>query len=159
NIAGMLSMPLWLKLTRKTSKSTAWAAGIALFIVLLCGGLLLRPGASWWITLFLTGGVYVRFDCQTIAAQSILGDVTDYGQLRSRRNRGATYFALLTLSYKVTSGLGTGLALAIVGSLGFDATAITQSHAGVFGLRLAFILLPVGCAVIAFVLSLFTPIT
>jgi Na+/melibiose symporter-like transporter len=159
NIAGMLSMPLWLKLTRRTSKSTVWAAGIALFIVLLSGGYLVKPGASWWISLLLTGGVYVSFACQTMAAQSILGDVTDYGQLKSHHNRGATYFALLTLSYKVTSGLGTGLALSIVGYFGFDARATAQSEAGIFGLHLAFMLLPVSCALIAFVLTFCTPIT
>jgi Na+/melibiose symporter-like transporter len=159
NIAGMLSMPLWLRLIRRTNKSGTWAAGIGLYIFLLCGCSFTKPGDTWLMSLVLTGGVYVSFACQTMAAQAILGDIADYGHLRYRRNRGATYYALLTLSYKATSGLGAGLALAIAGRFGFSASAIAQNSNGVFGLRLAFIVLPVSFAAVAFGLSLLTPIT
>jgi len=159
NVAGMVSMPFWLKLIRKTSKSTAWAIGIALYTSLLCGCMLVKPATYWWVSLLLTGGVYVSFACQTMATQAILGDIVDYGLLKFRCNRGATYFALLTLSYKVTSGLGAGIALGVAGYFGFDGATATQSKTGIFGLRLAFIFIPVVCAVIALPLTLLTPIT
>jgi len=159
NMAGMLSMPLWLRLTQLTSKSATWAMGIALFVLLQCGCAVTHPGDAWWISLIVIGGVYVSFACQTMAAQAILGDIADYGNLKFRRNRGATYYALLTLSYKATSGLGAGLALWIAGYFGFDVSAHAQNPSAVIGLRLGFIVLPGLCATVAFTLSLLTPIT
>jgi len=159
NIVGMLSMPAWLWLTRATSKSSTWAVGTIAYVLLLFGCLFITPGSSWLLSLLLTGGIYVSFACQTMATQAILGDVADFGALKFRRDSGATYFALLTLSNKVTSGLGAGLSLGIAGHYGFDVAVKVQTSTGIVGLRLAFIFLPIACAVISIILILLSPIT
>lgn len=159
NVIGMLSMPLWLGLTRASGKSATWATGTALFVALLAGCLFVGPSTPWWFSLLLTGGIYVSLACQTMAAQAILGDVTDYGELKFRANRGAMYFALLTFSNKVTSGVGAGIALATAGQFGFQVNALSQHTRGILGLRIAFIFLPLLCATSAIALILLTPIT
>jgi len=159
NIAGLLSIPVWLRLIEKTSKSVTWAVGMLIYILLLIGCFGGGPGSVWWLSLFFVGGVYVCFACLSVVAPSILGDIVDYGILTFHDNRGGTYFAFSSLIFKVTMGLGTAFGIGVAGYFGFDATTHVQSDGGVFGMRLAFIILPGLCALGALMLTILTPIT
>jgi len=158
-MAALLSTPLWVRLVAKSSKSAVLASGIALFVVSLFCYQFIRPTTAWWIPLLTSCGVYVGVAAFSLLAPAILADVVDYGVLKFNRNRGSTYFALLTLSFKASSGLGAGLALGLTGYLGFDATSTVQSHTAIVGLRIGLIWLPALLGLIAFVLALLTPIS
>ena len=158
NVAAMLCIPLWLWLISKTAKTVAWAAGMALDIVLLVGCFFIKPGMTWVYSLICIGGTYVAVSGMTVAATAMLGDIADYGLFKFSKNRGATYFALLTLSFKITMGFGGALALWLAGYYGFDATLSVQSDDAIFGMKLAFIAIPVVFSLMALVSVVFTPI-
>lgn len=145
-----LSTPVWLKLIRKTSKSTAWAAAVFLFFVQLIGTWFVSPGGSWWIPFTLVVVANVCFCCQDIAAISILGDIIDYGKLKFHRDRGTSYFALNILILKFGLGIGGGLSLGIAGLLGFTPSDLVHSDTAISGLKLGFIVMPACFAVLAF---------
>jgi glycoside/pentoside/hexuronide:cation symporter, GPH family len=159
NVVAICSMPMWLHLARRVGKARAWMAGTTLFVLLLAGCYSISPDSPWWLSLILVGGVYVSFACQSMSTQAILGDITDYGVLKFRRNRAATYFSLLTLTYKVTSGVGSGLALKIAGEFGFDPASISQTSEAVTGVHLAFIILPALLALTSLSLIRMTPLS
>lgn len=159
NVAGLLSIPLWSHAVDRTDKNTVWGAGMLLNALLITGCFFIKPGMSWIFSLICVGGTSVALAGMTLAASAILADISDYGILKYSRNRAATYFALLTLSLKITMGIGGAIALGIAGSFGFDATTTEQTNSAIKGVQLAFIVIPVGFSLAAFVLVFFMPIT
>jgi GPH family glycoside/pentoside/hexuronide:cation symporter len=157
-VISAVSTPLWLKLIHRTSKATVWAIGVGLFAVQLLGTLWLRPGVVWWIPLLLVIVTNLFFGCHDVAAQSILGDIADYGKWKFRQDRGATYFGFNTLIFKVGIGIGGGLALGIAGLFGFDPASAVHDARSILGLKLGFVFLPLIFAVIGVGFILRTPI-
>ena len=158
NILGLVSIPFWLKLIVTTNKSVTWAVSMVTYSVLLICNLYIEPGMSWWFTLMFTGGIYVCFACLFVSAPSILGDIIDYGKMKFNKDRGATYYALVALIYKISLALGSSFALVIVGYFGIDLNAATQTSEAVLGLRLGFIIIPAIFGIIALFFIVVTPI-
>jgi len=138
--------PLWLKLIQKTSKSTAWAIGMGCFFVQLVGTWFIPPGASWWLGFVAVLLANFCFTANDVAALAIMGDVVDYGTLKFRADRGATYFAIQNLIFKVGLGLGGGLAIGTAGWFGFSTQEAVHSSTAILGLKLGFLVLPACCA-------------
>jgi glycoside/pentoside/hexuronide:cation symporter, GPH family len=159
NIAAVFSTPLWLRLIRRFGKSVTWAIGVTIFILQLLVAWVVQPGTSWWISLLLVLIANLCFCCHDVAAMSILGDIVDYGRLKFQRDRGTTYFALNTLVFKIGLGIGGGVALGLAGIFGFDPSAIRHVDTAVFGLKLAFVALPVCFAIAGLLIIVKTPIT
>ena len=156
---GGLATPLWLKVINRTSKSTVWAIGIATFTVQLALMTPLTPGCSWWLPLLCIILAHVCFCCHDVAALASLGDIVDYGKLKFRRDRGATYFGVNTLLFKVGLGVGGGIGLTTAGLFGFDPSKEAHSAAAVLGLKLGFTILPAIFALLGLGMILRTPIS
>jgi GPH family glycoside/pentoside/hexuronide:cation symporter len=157
-VVAAVSTPVWLKVIQKTSKSTAWALGAVLFVTQLGAGWFVTPITAWWIPFVLMIIANVCFCCHDVAALSILGDIVDYGRLKFRKDRGATYFAFNALIFKVGLGLGGGLAIGVAGLLGYSPLHAVNSTRAIFGLKLGFLILPAACACTALVFIVRTPI-
>ena len=159
NVAGMLSIPVWLKLIHKTSKSSVWAMGMTLFVICLAGFWFIKPEVTWLLPMLFTSGAYMGFACFNILEASIVADISDYGTIKFGNERGATYFSFLTLINKISLGIGSAISLGVAGYYGFDAVKPdAQADVAIFGLRLGFITLPVICGIIAIALMTMTPI-
>lgn len=157
-VLATLTTPLWLKLIQKTSKATAWAIGISLFGIQLLGTLWISPGDPWWLAFLLVLFANLCFTANDVAAVSAMGDIVDYGKLKFHVDRGATYFAIVNLIFKVGLGLGGGLALGIAGTFGFSTSDAIHSSSSIWGLKLAFIALPACFALACLFLVTRTPI-
>ncbi|WP_116810886.1 MFS transporter [Steroidobacter cummioxidans] len=157
-VASILTTPLWLKLIQRTSKATTWAVGVALFGCQLLGTLWIAPGDPWWMALLVVFLANLCFTANDVAAVSSMGDIVDYGKLKFGVDRGATYFAILNLLFKVSLGIGGGLALGIAGEFGFRTEDAIHSASAIWGLQLGFIVLPACCALVCLLLVLRTPI-
>lgn len=158
NALGFMAIPLWKKLAMTSDKSTIMLTGVLVFIVAVSSFLLFKPGDHWLLVLFAMAIVHASFTCMAMIVPSMLSDTVDYGVLKFYHHRGGTYYSLMVFIGKVAAGLGVAMGLGIVGYFGLDTTASEQSEAAVNGLILAFVLLPVGLASIAAVLSLYMPI-
>jgi GPH family glycoside/pentoside/hexuronide:cation symporter len=120
----LVSMPPWLWAAKKFGKHVAWAAGSALSNVVLLGWLFVPAGEGALLPTLVISAFYGFFSsCAAVCYPSILGDINDYGLLKSRANRPGTYFAGVMLLVKLTSAVGGGLALALVGWFGFSTQA------------------------------------
>jgi glycoside/pentoside/hexuronide:cation symporter, GPH family len=158
-VASTLSTPLWLLLIRRTNKATAWAVGLALFIVQSLIMAFLRPQSPWVLVLLPVLLANLCFVSNDVAAMSVMGDIIDYGKWKFRRDEGATYFAIVNLVGKVGLGLGGGMALGIAGFSGFHGSDTIHSTPALWGLKFAFIWLPACLASACLLLVLRTPIT
>lgn len=153
-----LTTPLWVALIARTSKSTAWAVGIALFCLQLLATLLIRPGAPTWLVFLPLLLANLCFTANDVAVVSSMGDLVDYGKLKFHVDRGATYFAILNLLFKIGLGIGGGLAIGIAGLFGFSSTDQVHSTNSILGLKFGFVGLPLLCALAALVFVLRMPI-
>lgn len=157
-VASTLTTPLWLHLINRTSKATTWAIGIGIFVIQLLGTLLIAPGDPWWMAFLAVFLANICFTINDVAAVSSMGDIVDYGKLRFRVDRGATYFAILNLVAKVALGIGGGLSLGIAGGFGFSIASETHSDSSVWGLKLGFLVLPACFALVSLGFIVCTPI-
>lgn len=157
-VVGAISTPAWLKLIRKTSKSTVWATGVALFVCQMVGVSLLVPGSVWWLAFALVIVTNLFFTCNDVAAMAIMGDIVDYGKLKFHKDRGATYFGFKILVFKVGLGVGGAVALGTAGAFGFNPASDVHSGMSVLGLKLGFAGLPMIFALIGLFFILRTPI-
>lgn len=153
-----LTTPLWLAVIRRTSKRSVWLIGIGLFMAQCLASYGATPGGGWLLPFVLVLAVQIFFVCHDTAANSMLGDIIDYGRLKFGRDRGATYFGINTLIFKIGVGVGGGLGLAVAGGFGFDATKTVQSTEAIAGLHIAFAVLPLLFSIVGTIFILLTPI-
>ena len=126
SLFALVSMPPWLWAANRFGKHQAWAIGSLLTNIVLLGWLFVPTGPAALVPTLLISAFYGFFSsCAAVCYPSIVGDINDYGLLKSRANRAGTYFAGVALLVKLTSAVGGGLALALVGWFGFS----TQSDA------------------------------
>ena len=157
-VLSIFSTSLWLKLIAKTNKATAWMTGVALFCLQLVATLFVGPETAVWIAPCLIVIAYISFASNDIAALSSLGDIVDYGKVKFNKDRGATYYAVNSLIFKVGLGVGGGISLGCIAFFNFDPTAITHSSSEVIGLKLGFIGLPLLFALTGIAFIARTPI-
>jgi glycoside/pentoside/hexuronide:cation symporter, GPH family len=157
-ILSMMSTPFWLNLISRTSKSTAWITGVTLFCLQLIVTLFVGPDSAVWIAPCLIVIAYISFASNDIAALSSLGYIVDYGKIKFHKDRGATYYAVNSLIFKVGLGVGGGISLGCVAYFGFDPTVSVHSNTEVAGLKLAFVGLPLLMALVGMVFISLTPI-
>ncbi len=157
-VISMLSTPFWLNLISRTSKSTAWITGVSLFCMQLVVTLFVGPESAVWIAPCLIITAYISFASNDIAALSSLGDIVDYGKIKFHKDRGATYYAVNSLIFKVGLGVGGGISLGCTAYFGFDPTVSIHSNSEIAGLKFAFVGLPLLMALIGMVFISLTPI-
>jgi Na+/melibiose symporter-like transporter len=132
----MISMPFWLWASRRFGKHQAWGWGSLLTNVVLVGWLFVKPGPAAVMPTLVISALYGWFSsCATVCYPAIVADINDYGLLRSGASRPGTFFAGVSLLVKITSAVGGGIALALVGAFGFttraDAVLSTWTKVGV----------------------------
>jgi Na+/melibiose symporter-like transporter len=79
---------------------------------------------------------------------AVLGDVSDYGTLKSGRSNTGNYFAMQSVLQKANMGIGAGIAFPLLALFGYQLGG-ENSGSAVFGLVLAYIILPAVTSVIA----------
>ena len=158
-LLSMLFSPSWLALIRRTSKAHAWLIGILVFCTQLVCMYFVGPNTAWWLPAVFVITAYISFASNDIAALSTLGDVVDYGKLKFKKDRGATYYAVNSLVFKVGLGVGGGISLSLAGFCGFDPNAISHGAFEVLGLQVGFLGLPLLFALVGLIFVIRTPIT
>ena len=158
SVVMVLSTPLWLMLIKRTNKHRAWMVGMSLFGLQLLGVGFVDQSTPWWIPMGLVMLGYMSIACHNTAALSVLGDIVDYDQWKSGQDRSATFFAIKSLLFKVVLGLGSALSLGIAGGYGFDPSLALQGESALWGLKLGFVLLPAGFAVMGMIFIAQTPL-
>jgi len=144
-----VSMPVWARLMGRFGKHRCWAFSWAVFSLVQPVVLLFEPGEGVFIpamaivtvTAFINAASY-------IAPMALLGDIADYGTLKSGSNNTGNYFAIQTLLQKGTMGVGAGIAFPTLAVFGYQ---MGQENSGValFGLMLAYIVIPAVTSVAA----------
>jgi oligogalacturonide transporter len=154
-IAQVVSLPFYLALSKRTSKSKGYILGLAIWVVAMIFSFLLSPVVStFWVYVFAsvvgigTGGIVVMI-------YAIFPNIPDVDELVSGERREAIYSALVTFVRKFSSALAIFAVSNIIGMAGYvppvqqtidGATKLIeqpQSVTFLLVLRLIFMLLPI----------------
>jgi len=141
-IVQTVSMPFWTRLMVRFGKHRAWAFSWVTYSLIQPVVLLFEPGAAAFIpamavvalTAFINAASY-------IAPMALLGDIADYGTLKTGRNNTGNYFAIQTLLQKANMGIGAGIAFPILALFGYE-MGVENAGTAVLGLILVYIAVP-----------------
>lgn len=141
NIAGLLSLPLWLKLSGRIGKHRALAIG-TLGMALLSAPIPLIPHdrpelyAACIIIRGFAGGAL------GILVASMIADVVDLDTLRTGKARNGLYFALVGTLSKFGLAFGVLAGTTLPTLFGFSTSGATNSDAAIFALMATYAWIP-----------------
>jgi oligogalacturonide transporter len=170
-VAQVVSLPFYVALSKRTSKSKGYILGLAIWAVAMVFSFLLSPTVSaFWVYVFAsvvglgTGGIVVMI-------YAIFPDIPDVDELASGQRREGIYAALVTFIRKLSSALAIFAVSVVIGwagyvpplqqTLGSATKLIDQSQSDIFllVLRLIFMLLPIVLLVFALYFAARFPLT
>jgi GPH family glycoside/pentoside/hexuronide:cation symporter len=156
-VTGILFLPAWIFISRRTGKKAAWLASMAINTGAFIGVFLLGPGDEliYGILVFLSG---IGFGATLAIPSAIQADVIDYDELLTGERREGQYIGLWSISKKFAAAIGIGAGLSILGMVGYTPNA--QQPAEVLTtLRVLYALVPSICNIVAIVIALAYPIS
>ncbi|MEI9994390.1 MAG: MFS transporter [Rhizomicrobium sp.] len=120
-MANLVALPAWnyaiARLGQHRSLALSWFCVSALQLVMLA----VAPGPAAFLPMVVFGVIYGVGEAATKAVPyALLGDIVDYEILRSGVNRSGSYFAFLTLVAKLNFAIGGGVALLLLGLVGYQ---------------------------------------
>ena len=155
-VTGILFLPCWIWLSRRTGKKRAWLASMVINTGAFIGVFFLGPGdaAIYGVLVILSG---IGFGATLAIPSAIQADVIDYDELLTGERREGQYIGLWSVSKKLAAALGVGIGLAALGMVGYTPN-VEQSEQVQFTLRALYALVPSICNIVAFVIALAYPI-
>ena len=143
-VCAALSIPLWLRAVARWGLARTWLAGMLLAIAAFSGTAGLGAGDGMWFVLVCAlSGVALGTDL-ALPSALLAGVIAAEGD--AGRHEGA-YFGWWNLATKLNLALAAGLALPLLGALGY--TPGTRSEAGLATLSLAYAVLPCALKLLA----------
>ncbi|MDX1540647.1 MAG: MFS transporter [Geminicoccaceae bacterium] len=145
-LAGVVAIPGWLWLSQRIGKHRAWAAAMLWASLAFAWAPWLGPGdVMAFFAICLLSGLSLGADLALPA--SMQADVVDLDWARSGRRRTGLFFALWSMTTKLSLALAVGIAFPILDLLGYQADG--SSEVGLLGLALLYGLLPVAIKLVA----------
>ena len=153
---GIAFLPLWVRLARAWSKKSAWLLAMGLNTIAFIGVMFLGPGEVWAYGMLVTlSGTGMG---ATIALPSAMqADVIDYDAAHSGQRREGLYIGLWSISRKMAAAFGVGVALTILGSVGYQPN-VAQTPQVVLTLKILYALVPALFNILGIIIALFYPL-
>jgi Na+/melibiose symporter-like transporter len=140
-IFGVIAGPIWAEIGYRIGKARAAVAGELAQVAINLGLLFVVPGQLGPL-LALTVAQGLAQGSGNLMLRSMVADVADEHRLRTGEDRSALFFSTFSLSSKAGMAVAVGIALPLVGWLGFDPTAASNTPEALRGLLWVFALGP-----------------
>ena len=138
--SGILFLPFWVYISRRTGKKAAWLASMAINSGAFIGVFFLGPGDTrlYGILVFLSG---IGFGATLAIPSAIQADVIDYDELLTGQRREGQYIGWWSISKKLAAAMGIGVGLAALGLAGYTPN-VEQTQRVQFVLRMLYAFIP-----------------
>ena len=156
-VTGIIFLPAWILISRRTGKKAAWLASMAINTGAFVGVFFLGPGdvAIYGVLVFLSG---IGFGATLAIPSAIQADVIDYDELLTGERREGQYIGLWSISKKFAAAVGIGAGLSILGMVGYTPN-VQQSAEVQMTLRVLYALVPSLCNIVAIAIAWAYPIS
>ena len=139
-VAGVLSIPLWVRASRSAGKRDTWLAAMGLAAIAFGGLLSVGPGdVRLAVALLAVAGCATG--CGGVMSNALLADVIDADERRTGERKEGVYSAAMTLVLKLGTSIATAASGVVLTAAGF-APNVEQSAASLAGIRFLFAGLP-----------------
>jgi GPH family glycoside/pentoside/hexuronide:cation symporter len=154
---GILFLPGWIYISRRTGKKAAWLASMAINSGAFIGVFFLGPGDAWiyGILVFFSG---IGFGATLALPSAIQADVIDYDELLTGERREGQYIGWWSISKKLAAAVGIGAGLAALGMAGYTPNA-EQTQKVQFVLRMLYAFIPALFNLLGIVVAIAYPIS
>jgi GPH family glycoside/pentoside/hexuronide:cation symporter len=154
---GIVFLPGWIWISRRTGKKAAWLASMAVNSGAFVGVFFLGPGDEllYGILVFLSG---IGFGATLAIPSAIQADVIDYDELLTGERREGQYIGLWSISKKMAAAIGIGVGLSLLGMAGYVPNA-EQTKDVQFMLRTLYALVPSLLNLAGLAIALYYPIS
>jgi len=140
-VAGAASLPLWVRISSRHGRTMAWLIAMGVSIAAFAGASLLGAGDLWaFAAICLASGLALGADLALPAAIA-----ADLGE---RQGQAGACFGVWNFVAKLNLALAAGLALPLLGLLGY----VPGGDSGLPALTFAYALLPLAFKAVAFLL-------
>lgn len=139
-VFGVFAGPIWLRIGYRLGKSRAAIAGELVQVAINLALLLVVPGALP-LLIGLTIAQGLAQGSGNLMLRSMVADIADKQRLESGEDRTGLLFSIFSLTGKAATAVAVGVALPLVGLLGFKPGAVNGPEA-LLGLKLVFALGP-----------------
>ncbi len=117
--AAAASVPLWLMLSRRLSKTAAWFVAMVVTVIAMSFGFFLGAGDFiWFLPIAIVTGLGIGADYGL--PPSILADVINSEEGKDTQGDTGAYFGLWALSTKLATAIGAAGSLPVAALLGFN---------------------------------------
>jgi len=149
-IAGIIGIPIWLRISHVIGKHRAWAAAMLWASAMFVWAPFLGEGDLLLFTLICAfSGLSLGADMALPA--SLQADVVDLDNERSGQQRTGLFFALWSMATKLSLALAVGIAFPLLDLIGYEAGG-ENAPSALLGLAMLYGLLPVLIKLLATVL-------
>jgi Na+/melibiose symporter-like transporter len=140
-VFGILAGPIWLRIGVRLGKHRAAVLGESVQVAINLALLLVTP-ETFGLLLALTLAQGLAQGSGNLMLRSIVADVADKQRLETGEERTGLYFSVFALASKSAGAVAIGIALPLVGWLGFDPKAAVNTPAALTSLLYVFALGP-----------------
>ncbi|THB80404.1 MAG: MFS transporter [Desulfobacteraceae bacterium] len=155
-LTGILCLPLWIGISRRTGKKRAWILSMLVNTGAFFGVFFLGPGdSSLYAVLVVISGI--GFGAGLALPSSIQADVIDYDEWVTHQRREGRFIGLWSIAKKLAAALGVGVGLSMLGAAGYVPNQ-EQTEAVTFMLRTLYALVPCICNALSILIIVFYPI-
>jgi GPH family glycoside/pentoside/hexuronide:cation symporter len=125
--SSLLSLPVWLRLSRSIGKKQTWMVGLVVGMVGYVSLFFVGEGDLAWMQMVvtMTGACSA---CGTVIGSSILADVIDSDELETGERKEGAYYSAYTFLYKASSGVMAMITGFVLSWTGFVPNAAQQSE-------------------------------
>ena len=142
-IIGPLVLPFWVWLLNRADKYRTTAIAFGFYTLIMPLPWFISPGVEAFLPMAIYYSALTVFSpLLMVSMPTILGDVIDYDESMTGKNRAGQYYSFLALVTKGTVAVGGPLALLIIGLFGYQPGAAENSEQAIFALRVVNNLLP-----------------
>jgi GPH family glycoside/pentoside/hexuronide:cation symporter len=156
-MTGILFLPFWIYISRRTGKKAAWLTSMAINSGAFIGVFFLGPGDEriYGILVVLSG---IGFGATLALPSAIQADVIDYDELLTGERREGQYIGWWSISKKLAAAIGIGVGLAALGVAGYTPN-VEQTQKVQFVLRMLYAFIPSLFNLLGLVVALAYPIS
>ena len=151
-LIGILTLPFWLWLAKRTTKQRAWLGAMLMNTAAFTGVFFVGPGDELLYALFVALSAFGLGGSLAIPP-SLQADVIDLEATRTATAKSGQMMGLWSVGREASTALGTGLALLLLGLSGYDATATAHSAEQLESLQLLYSLVPCGINLVAIAIA------
>lgn len=119
-ITAVVSLPLWLWLSQRFSKRSAYIIGMSFWAVVMMLVFSIQPGQMQWI-LFLAVLAGLGVSTAHVLPDAIFPDVIEWDELRTRQRSEGIYYGVKNFIRKLTGAFAIFFALQVLGWFNYQA--------------------------------------